>query len=405
MKLFDQMMNIEVRNNFINKKNEHYLDTNEEMIKLKEYILSFECEEDIKRLKNGDYYISVPNRFYIRKIKSNRRRICYKYVDKDNYLLKLMTYVLMEFDDLYSKSLYSFRKNQNHITFFDRLRYYDKNRKSYVLKMDVHSYGESVDQDILLDMLKPIFIDDPDFYNFLYWLLKRNLYYERGTLHNERVSIIPGTPIGAFLNNVYLSQMDYYIDSHSKLYMRYADDIAVFVDSKEEAEELKDYIISTMQELKLQINDDKTHIYEPGESFSILGIKVSESEYDIAPVSLDKILFKIKKKAKKLVKKVRNKEITKDVAMQAMVKYINNYFYNANRNLRELCWIKWAFGIISTDKTLKIIDKCAQDCIREVGTGKTSNAKYRIRYSDIRNAGYKSLVHEFYKKDEKDNNE
>lgn len=396
MYVFERMADPEVRKAFLAKKELHAAPNDEEFDFLRSYLLSDECTEDIRRLQSGDYFLAVPRRFRIKKIASTRRRICYSFPLKDKILLKLMTFVLMDYDDIFSDSLYSFRKSNNHRNFFRKLRRADFFRKKYVLKTDIHAYGESVDQDILLDILRPIFEHDPDFYSFLNWFMKRNLFYEKGKLCHERVSIIPGTPIGSFFNNVYLMELDRYLEAHSRLYMRYADDIAVFTDTREEAEELSAYVRDIVRKQKLEINEEKTKIHEPGESVSLLGIRLSPGEFDIAPESVRKITFKLKHKRNKLLKYKRKYKMTDEESLARGIHFVNQYFFGKQDDNSDLNWAVWAYGIINTTKTLHFIDSTAQDVLRSIGSGKLGDARYRITYEDLTKAGYRSLVHDYY---------
>lgn len=396
MYVFEQMADSEVRKAFLEKKELHATPNDEEFDFLKSYLLSDECTEDIKLLQNGDYFLAIPHRFRIKKIASTRRRICYSFPLKDKSLLKLMAFVLMDYDDIFSDSLYSFRKSKNHRHFFHKLRRVDFFRKKYVLKTDIHAYGESVDQDILLDILRPIFEHDPDFYSFLNWFITRNQFYEKGELCHERVSIIPGTPIGSFFNNVYLMEMDRYLESHSCLYMRFADDIAVFTDTREEAEELFAYIRDIVRKQKLEINEEKTNIYEPGESVSLLGIRLSPGEFDIAPESIQKIVFRLKRKRDKLLKYKRKYKMTDEESLARGINYVNRYFFGKQDDNSDLNWTAWTYGIINTVKALHFIDSTAQDVLRSIGSGKLGDARYRITYEDLTKAGYRSLVYDYY---------
>ncbi len=396
MRVFEQMANLEVRKAFLDRKESHVVRDDEELDFLKSYLLSDECTEDIKRLQSGDYFLAIPRRFRIKKIASTKRRICYSFPIRDKSLLKLMAFVLMDYDDIFSDSLYSFRKFKNHRHFFRKVRREDFYRKYYVLKMDIHAYGESVDQDILLDILRPIFNHDPDFYRFLNWFLKRNQFYEKGKLCHERVSIIPGTPIGSFFNNVYLMDMDRYLETHSRMYMRFADDIAVFTDTRKEAEELSAYIRNYVKKQKLEINEEKTKIYEPEESVSLLGIQLSPGEFDIAPGSVRKIIFKIKHRRNKLLKLKRKYKMTDEESLARGINYVNRYFFGRQNNDTELNWAVWTYGIINTDKTIRFIDTTVQDILRSIGSGKLGDSRYRITYEDLKKAGYRSLVHDYY---------
>lgn len=397
MKLFDLILDKNFQNEFMKKKMNSYKKWgNEEILSLCNYIKSQECNNDIKRLKNGDYFTEIPKKFYIKKSRSNRRRICYKFPQRDKFLFKLMAYGLMYYDDMYVDSLYSFRKNNPHRKFFDITKKIDFDRKYYVLKLDIHRYGESLDQDILLDMIKPMLNNDIDFYNYLKWLFTRNMYYEKGKLYNNKISIQPGIPLGGFMNNVYLMDIDNYIEKNSILYMRYADDIAIYLKTYEECVKMKNYLLDALSKIHLSVNEEKTNIYCPGETYEILGIKISSNGcYDIAKNSVNKITHKISRRSDKLLKKIWAKKIDKITAHYILQKYINKYFYGCFQK-NDLNWVSWSFKIITTTDTLKYLDNFIQERLRMVASGKKSKARYRINYNYLKKYGYISLVHAYY---------
>ena len=80
-----------------------------------------------------------------------------------------------------------------------------------------------------------------------------------------------------------------------------------------------------------------------------------------------------------------------------MVNRINGYFFGKRRTEHEINWADWAFRILTKPDSLERLDLCAQDCIRIVGSGgKRTNAKYRVRYHDMQQMGYRTLVHAYY---------
>lgn len=398
MKIFEEMLSDLVIDRFIKHKEVKlkYSKDSDEFIKMKNYLKSDEYKNDVNRLVNGDYYISVPRRIKVKKINSSKRRVCYLFKDKEMYLFKLMTYVLMYYDYLYEDSLYSYRKFQSHRDFFKKLKSVDRYRKLYVLKIDIRGYGESLDQDILLDKFKTIFKDDPDYYNFIHWLLKRNKYIEKGVEKSERISIQPGTPMGAFFNNIYLADLDTYVKKNSILYMRFADDIGIFVDNYKKAEELEHYIYNYLKDIKLEMNENKTHIYKPEESFAILGIDVAKDGYDIAKESYRKILFKLNHRLNRLLFLYRTKKISSEKAIELYMNFINRHFFGDENKDNEINWTAWAFGVIDKIDTLKKLDNCVQKGIRSIITKKKSKVKYKIKYDDIKKLGYTNLVHSYY---------
>ena len=396
MHVFDKMRTDSCRRAFVERMEERINADPEELALLRDYILSPACGEDILRLKHGDFFFDAPQQHFVRRSFSDRRRRVYSFSGRDKYLLQLMSFVLLDFDGLYAPSLCSFRRDNRVRRFFRRVGRVDAGRKHFVMKADIHEYGGSVDQDLLLGMLEPIFRDDPEFLRFLTWILTRNEFYYNGTLMHERVSIIEGLPIGSFLNNIYLDGLDRVLEPAAVIYMRYADDIAFFTDSEERARWALETIRTFCGELRLTLNEEKTRLIPPGESFELLGIEVLPDGFDIGRKSLGKLKRKLWRYRNKLLRRQQRGTSVPEQGLWRMIRFQERLFYGIRRNDHEFNWVTYAFPIITRTDSLKELDHYVQDCIRVAGSGKLGNAKYRIRYDTMRAFGYTSLCHAYY---------
>ena len=65
------------------------------------------------------------------------------------------------------------------------------------------------------------------------------------------------------------------------------------------------------------------------------------------------------------------------------------------RYLQEMC-VEDAFSLISTDKSLRILDRAITDLIRSAASGVKGSKRYRIKYKTLTKWGYKSLVNRYY---------
>ena len=52
--------------------------------------------------------------------------------------------------------------------------------------------------------------------------------------------------------------------------------------------------------------------------------------------------------------------------------------------------------MINTDRSLKVLDAYMQDCIRYIVTESRTKSRYNFRYEQMKDLGYRSLVHEWY---------
>ena len=115
----------------------------------------------------------------------------------------------------------------------------------YCLKIDIRKYYPSIDHDILKQIVRRKIKD------------KRLL-----DLLDEIIDSADGVPIGNYLSqyfaNLYLAYFDHWIkeEKHARYYFRYADDIVVLSNSKQQLHGLLEDIRQYMSTLKLQVKDN-----------------------------------------------------------------------------------------------------------------------------------------------------
>ena len=120
--VFDKILDRNVRKSFLLRKESSYNTSEEELAQLNNFILSDECTRGIERLRDGDHYFDIPRLIRLRKINSDKRRQVYKFHDDESMILKLMAFVLHDYDDLFSDSLYSFRLGKHVSEIFNTIR-------------------------------------------------------------------------------------------------------------------------------------------------------------------------------------------------------------------------------------------------------------------------------------------
>ena len=65
-------------------------------------------------------------------------------------------------------------------------------------------------------------------------------------------------------------------------------------------------------------------------------------------------------------------------------------------NLKNDIDLTERYRFITTDKSLKKIDRMLTDLIRGAAGGTTGRKKYQVSYRELSKWGYKSLVREYY---------
>ena len=337
----------------------------------------------------------LPRKAIISKASTQKKRSVYIYPEAESMVLKLLTYLLLrEYDHIFSDGLYSFRPGRNAQNAFRKISSIHDIDKMYSYKVDVSDYFNSIDTARLVPMLEKT-IEDEDLLKFLTDLLCEKRVYFDGKIITEEKGIMAGTPQASFFANLYLCDLDHYFTDKGIPYARYSDDIIVFAKTKEELEGYAKKIKDTLREKGLNVNPKKESYSEPGEKWVFLGFSYENGIIDIAPASIKKIKGKMRRKARALVRWEKRKNVDGEKAAKAFIRIFNRKLMECSDD-SDLTWSYWFFSVINTTESLKVIDNYAQDCIRFIGTGTRKKARYNMRYEDMKELGYKTLVNTYY---------
>ena len=327
---------------------------------------------------------------------TDKKRTVYAFPREENYIFKLLTYLLMrKYDGFFCGNLYSFRVNNGVLNAVKTILGEPSLKDRYAYKADISDYFNSVDTGILLPELKEILSDEPEIYALFERLLTDDRCVENGEIIKEKKGVMAGAPFSVFLANVYLSSLDFYMKERGFLYARYSDDIIVFAKEREGALEAERLIKEFIKEKNLRINKNKEEFTSPGEMWSFLGFSYHNGKVDVSPVAKSKLKAKIRRRARSIRRWQARKNAAPDKALRAFIRAVNRKLYDsAYRD--TLNWSRWYFPVINTDESLKEIDSYIQQTARYVFTGKHTKSNYSLRYSYLKEQGYRPLVAAYY---------
>lgn len=391
----DKLIDDELWKKFLERKiSKNFIPEKDKKI-LENFVQKQEYKTITLGIYNKKYKFSTPIKHVLNKNHGNKKRIVYTYQPNEMIILKYISFLLYDYDYLFSKNLYSFRKD---IGVKDAVRSLlrTKNIKNmYGYKVDIKNYFNSVNKDILLKNLKKD-IKDKDLYNLFYELLSNEFVSFNGLAIKEKKGVIAGSPLSAFLANYYLKKIDEYFWKKDVFYARYADDIIIFAKSKKEINEYKNILYEFLDKYKLEVNKDKEHFYDKGEAFEFLGFSFQGNVTDLSKNTIYKMKKKIKRKCRAYRRWMLKNDVDYKVTLKAINRRFNRKFYGNDNT--ELSWKYWFFPVINTDKGLKIIDRYFQETLRYLVTGKYSKKNYKaLPYEMLKKCNYKPLVNEYYK--------
>lgn len=310
-------------------------------------------------------------------------------------VLKVMAFLLYRYDGKISPCCYSFRRNSSAKEAIGDVLAVPRLGEKYCLKADVSNYFNSIPPVGLINTLKEIINDDPSLLSFLERLLTADKAYENGQLITENRGAMAGIPISPFFANVYLLSLDMLFSSKGIPYFRYSDDILIFADSRTELEYCQLLLERHIKEKGLSLNPAKVSVSAPGEGWEFLGFCYRQGVVDLSDTTIRKMKDKIKRKAHALYRWRQKKGADFDRTAKAMIRTFNRKFYDtADEN--AFTWSRWFFPVLTTADGLRKLDAYLIKYIRYLSSGRHYKGNYRISYGQIKEMGFRSLVHEYY---------
>lgn len=347
------------------------------------------------RIRAGEPF-PLPRKSIISKLSTQKKRVVYTYPEDENVVLKLLTHLLLRrYDGAFDPNLWSFRPGR---TAKDALRMLLRTKdlpSLWSYKVDVSNYFNSIPLPRLIPMLETLLEDDPALLAFLRSLLEEPEVLDGDQRVTEQKGIMAGTPLSAFYANVYLRALDHRFAEAGVPYARYSDDIILFAPTKESCERYAGEVRSFLHDCGLGVNGDKEVFSAPEDGWTFLGFSWKDGVVDIAPATVKKLKGKMRRKSRALTRWAGRNELEPEKAARAFIRVFDRKLLDAPAD-NELSWSRWFFPVITTDKSLREIDRYAQDCLRFLLSGKRTKARFNIRYEDLKSLGYRSLVHEYY---------
>lgn len=170
----------------------------------------------------------------------------------------------------------------------------------YILQIDIKKYFESIDHDILKDMLHKQIHEPQEIMNLIDYVVDTSSHSNKGlNLGSEAPQIFA---------IYFLSSIDSYIKTVKgvKYYGRYMDDMFIISDSKDDLKILLEEIKTELGKLKLQINEKKTHITKLTHGFTFMQIKYSLEGNKIIKRPTHSKIVRERRRLKKYKKRFEN---------------------------------------------------------------------------------------------------
>jgi len=213
-------------------------------------------------LKGGWYKPSPVRRVEIPKPDGGKRLLGVPTVI-DRMLQQALVLVLQPvFEPTFSDNSFGFRPKRSAQQAMKRAEEYYKQGYTQVVDLDLAKYFDTVNHDLLIDMIQEQVKD-----RRIISLIRK--FLKSGVMANGIVSSTQeGTPQGGnlspLLSNIYLTGFDRLLESRNHKFVRYADDCNIYVKSSRAAKRVMTSCVKYLEgKLKLRVNREKSRVGSP----------------------------------------------------------------------------------------------------------------------------------------------
>lgn len=221
--------------------------------------ISQNYQELQRQILQGNYQPQSVKGVQIPKPKGGFRQLGIPTV-KDRVVQQAISQVLQPiFDPKFSPHSYGFRPKRSAHGALQRTGEIVKTGKKIIVDLDLAKFFDEVNHQRLMWMLSTR-IGDKRLLKLIFKILKTNIL--QGGLEEQRIKGTPqGSPLSPLLSNIVLDELDQELSRRGLSFVRYADDVQIFVNSPMSAERVQASIIQFIEnKMKLKVNREKSSI-------------------------------------------------------------------------------------------------------------------------------------------------
>lgn len=151
---------------------------------------------------------------------------------------------------------------------------------THVVDIDIEGYFDAIDHERLMRLLQEEVSDGP-LLETMERFLKAGVL-EDGGLEASETGTPQGGVISPLLSNLYLDELDHLMESEGYALTRYADDMVILCRSRAEAEGALERVRGWMEQVKLRLHPEKTHIVDMVQAeacFDFLGYRFKRNRH------------------------------------------------------------------------------------------------------------------------------
>jgi RNA-directed DNA polymerase len=227
----------------------------------------------------------------------------------DRFLQQSILQVLQPIlDPAFSEHSYGFRPGRSAHQAVRAAQQYIQAGKQIVVDCDLDSFFDRVNHDVLMGRLA-LRIEDKRLLRLIRRYLNAGIM-ANGVVMERRQGTPQGSPLSPLMANVLLEEVDKELEKRGLAFVRYADDLNVYVRSWRAGHRTKETLMRLYGKLKLRINEKKSAVDRPWKR-KLLGYTFWVARGgDVKRVVASKALMKMKERVRAITGRNRGRSMT-----------------------------------------------------------------------------------------------
>lgn len=191
-----------------------------------------------------------------------KRRIVTKLTEVDRLITRLLSQKLNSFfNPMFLSGSHAYQENKGVLSATEQARDYIEQGYVFVAETDISNYFDEINLERLFELLKEKIEDEA-----VLALIRSYLYctiLADGVVTKRKRGIVQGSSISPVLANLYLHSLDCYLTEKDYHWIRFADDLNIYVPTMAEGETILSEITSKLkEEYDLPINEAKSGVFD-----------------------------------------------------------------------------------------------------------------------------------------------